>query len=111
MNIDLDFKKIGSRIQYYRLENNLTQAELAEIIGTNQKHLSRIEAGYHRSSFDTIIAITKALHISVELLIADHNDSNDEATLKLIMDDIRGMSAKQLDMLRDNIKTIKKFDK
>lgn len=110
MNTELDFKKIGNRIQFYRLEHKLTQAELAELIGTNQKHLSRIEAGYHRSNFDTIIAITKALHISVDTLIADYDDSTDESTLKMILDDIRGMSPKQLEMLRDNIKTIKKFE-
>lgn len=108
MNFDLDFKQIGNRIQFYRLQKKLTQSELAEIIGTNQKHLSRIEAGYHRSNFDTIIAITKALHIPVESLIADYDDSTDENTLKLIMEDIRGMSPKQLDMLRDSIKMIKK---
>lgn len=109
MNNDLDFKKIGSKIQFYRLKNKLTQAELAELIGTNQKHMSRIEAGYHKSGFDTIVAITKALHIPVDALIADFEDGTDESTLKLIMDDIRGMSAKQLEILRDNINTIKKI--
>ncbi len=111
MNNDLDFKKIGSRIQQYRLKNNLTQTELAELIGTNQKHLSRIEAGYHRSTLDTIVAISRSLHISVDSLIADFEDSTDESTLKLILDEIRGMSPRQLEMLRENIKTIKKFEK
>ena len=109
MNNFLDFKKIGSRIQDYRIKNNLTQTELADIIGTNQKHLSRIEGGYHRSSFDTIVAIARALHISVDALIADFNDSSDESTIKLIIDDIREMNPKQLEMLRENISTIKKF--
>ena len=41
MNIDLDFKIIGLRIQKRRTEMKMTQAELAERIDTNQKHLSR----------------------------------------------------------------------
>ena len=111
MKTDLDFKQIGNRIQLYRLQREMTQEELAEKIGTNQKHLSRIEAGYHRSSFDTIVAITKALEIPVDTLIADFKDSTDSGTLEIILDDIRGMNAKQLEMLRENIQTIKTLGK
>lgn len=111
MNYELDFQKIGTRIQSFRTARKLTQAELAELIDTNQKHLSRIESGYHRSSLDTIVAIARALNISVDSLIADYDDSTDESNLKLILDDIRGMSANQLNILRDNIQTIKKYGK
>ena len=111
MKNELDFKQIGARIQQYRIENKMTQAELAEATGTNQKHISRIEAGYHRSNFDTIVAISRALHISVDSLIADFNDSTDASNLELITQEIRGMSAKQLEMLRDNIQIIKKYEK
>ena len=111
MNYELDFEKIGKRIQSFRTERKLTQAELAELIDTNQKHLSRIESGYHRSSLDTIVAIARALNVSVDSLIADYDDSTDESNLKLILDDIRGMSTNQLNILRDNIQTIKKYGK
>jgi len=110
MKTELDFVEIGNRIQKYRLEKKLTQSELAEAAGTTQKHLSRIEAGYHRSSFDTVVAIAKALDISVDSLIANYSDSTDSSTLKLILDDIKGMSAKQLEMLQENIKIIKKYE-
>ena len=51
----------------------------------------------------------QTLHISVDILIADFNDSTDESTLKLLMDEIRGMDATQLNMLRDSIAMIKKY--
>ena len=110
MNIELDFKEIGLRIQQLRANKKMTQAELAEIIDTNQKHLSRIEGGYHRSSLDSIVAIAKALDVSVDYLIADFNNSSNPSTLQVILDDIRDMTPKQLEMLRENIKTIKKFN-
>lgn len=53
--------------------------------------------------------LNKSLNISVDALIADHSDSMDESNLQLIMNDIRGMSKNQLEVLKDNIKTIKKF--
>lgn len=108
MKQELDFIKIGNRIQHYRLQNNLTQAQLAELSGTNQKHISKIELGEIKFKLETAYAIVKALHISIDTLTADYDDSNDEATLKLILDDIRGMNPTQLEMLRENIATIKK---
>ena len=110
MNIELDFKEIGLRIQKLRAEKKMTQAELAEKIDTNQKHLSRIEGGYHRSSLDAIVAIAKALNVSVDYLIPDYNDSSNPSTLQVILDDIKDMTPKQLEMLQENIKTIKKFN-
>lgn len=110
MNIDLDFKIIGLRIQKRRSEKKMTQAELAERIDTNQKHLSRIEGGYHRCTLDLIVAIAKALDVSVDYLIADYEDSSHPSTLQVIIDEIKGMTPKQLEMLQDNIKTIKKFN-
>ena len=109
MITELDFKIIGSRIQTARLKKELTQEELAEMVDTNQKHISRIEAGWHRSNLDTIVAIAKALQVSVDYLIADFDDGSDESNLKLIMDDIRGMNATQLNKPRDSIAMIKKY--
>lgn len=110
MNIDLDFKVIGLRIQQRRCEKKMTQAELAELIDTNQKHLSRIEGGYHRCTLDLIVAIAKSLDVSVDYLIADFNDSLNPSTLQVIIDEIKGMTSQQLEMLLENIKTIKKFN-
>lgn len=110
MSNDLDFREIGIRIQKYRLEKGMTQEELAECIDSSQKYVSRIEGGYNRLSLDTTVAIAKALCISVDRLIADYDDSNDESTLQEILNDIRGMNSKQLELLRDNIKTLRKLD-
>ena len=110
MKNDLNFREIGNRIQKYRLEKGMTQEELAECIGSSQKYMSRIEIGNHRLSFDTAVAIARALQISVDSLVADYDDSNDESTLQEILNSIRGMNPKQLELLRDNIRTLRKLD-
>ena len=111
MNNNVDFREVGSRIQKCRLDNNMTQDELAERIGSSQKYISRIEAGNHKLSFETVVAITRALGISLDSLIADYDNSADESTLHEILNTIRGMSPKQLELLRDNITTLRKLDK
>lgn len=110
MNTPIDFRTIGIKIQKYRLDNNLTQNQLADLINSSQTYLSEIEAGKHRLFFDTVVAIAQALNISVDKLIADSEDSNNESTLQVILNDIRGMSPKQLELLQDNIHTLKKLD-
>ena len=110
MNIELDFKVIGERIQKCRTEKKMTQAELAEKIDTNQKHLSRIECGYHRSTLDAIVAIARALDVSVDYLITQNTQTKNPNTQQEKQNEIRGMTPKQLEMLQENIKTIKKFD-
>ncbi|MCI8404445.1 MAG: helix-turn-helix transcriptional regulator [Clostridia bacterium] len=110
MNNPIDFRIVGNRIQKYRLENKLTQDELADRINSSQTYLSEVEAGKHRLFFDTVVSITQALNISVDKLIADFDDSNNESNLQEILNEIRGMSAKQLELLRDNINTLKKLD-
>ena len=110
MKIELDFREIGNKIQEVRNQKRLTQEQLAEMVGTSQKHISRIEVGYHNVKLDTLVAIARALCVSVDALIADSNNSEDESTLKVIVDEIRGMKPKQLEMLRENIQTIKKYE-
>ena len=110
MNSELDFTEIGKRIQKYRVKNKLTQEKLGEMTGTDQKYISKIECGYHKSGLNTVAAIAKALGVSVDCLIADYTDGTDENNLGTILDEIRPMSPKQLEMLRDCIKMIKKYD-
>lgn len=110
MKDDLNYKDIGIRIQKFRIKAGLTQDQLGELIDSTQKYVSRLETGNHKPYFSTIAAIARALHISIDSLIADYDDSFDDSNLKLILDDIRGLSPKQLEMLRDNIATIKKFN-
>ncbi len=106
----LDYSKIGKKIQKYRIKNGLTQNTLAEMIGSDQKYISRIEYGYHNLGLNTIVAIAKALNVSVDCLVADYNDGTDENNLHMILNEIRGMNEKQLAMLRDHITIIKKYD-
>lgn len=110
MDGPVDFRIIGNKIQKYRLDNNLTQDELADLINSSQTYVSEVEAGKHRLFFDTVVAIAKALNISVDKLIADFEDSSNPSTLQEILNEIRGMSPKQLELLMDNINTLKKLD-
>lgn len=102
--------KIGERIRYYRTKANLSQEELAEHIGLTQKHISRIEGGYHNSYFVTILGIAKALNVPIDVFAEDLGDDPNSELINIIISEMKDMSYQQLRMLRDNLNVIKNYN-
>lgn len=64
------FKQLGARIAQLRKERgNLTQAQLAEMLGLTQQMVASYEIGRRRVPVSLLPAIADALTISVEELI------------------------------------------
>ncbi len=61
MNKDNNF---GKRLQQIRKSKGLTQEKLAELAGIHEKHISKLETGYYKPSFETLDKILKVLDIS-----------------------------------------------
>ncbi|MBP3360724.1 MAG: helix-turn-helix transcriptional regulator [Clostridia bacterium] len=101
--------KIGERIRYYRLKAGLTQEAVSEYVGITQKHLSRIESGYHNSHFITIAAIAKAINVPIDVFAEDLDENVNAALINTIVAEMSNMNDSQLQMLKDNIETIKKY--
>ena len=60
---------VGDRIKNYREAKNLTQAELAELVGCSANHISAIERGLYCTRIDTLIALSNALEVSTDILL------------------------------------------
>lgn len=95
--------KIGQRIQKYRSDRKLTQDQVAELAGISQKHLSRIEQGYHNPRFDMIIQIANALNIPTDALARDLSDNDVCVFFESIRPYIEKMNSKQLNYIKKNI--------
>lgn len=59
---DAILAEIGSRIARYRIDSQMTQAELAEQAGVSKRTVERVEAGAS-SQFSTIIRILRILDL------------------------------------------------
>ncbi len=70
-------------IQSYRLEKNLTQAELAEKSGLSLRTIQRIEAGVIPKGF-TLKAIAGVLGIEPEIITKNKEDDLDFSRVKII---------------------------
>jgi len=60
-------KQIGTLIHNARVARNLTQQALADLAGTGQKTVSKIESGYPGTRLDTIFGLLAALDLDLTL--------------------------------------------
>ncbi len=76
----MDTKKIlGKRIQYYRKIKEITQEQLAEIIGIDTISVSKIETGKNYPTAENLEKISLALNVELyELFVNDNIKTNEE---------------------------------
>ena len=62
-----------NRLKLARVENNLTQAELAEKVGVTRQTIGLIENGKYNPSLNLCIAIAKTLNKTLNDLFWENN--------------------------------------
>ncbi len=66
---DLKMELIGEKIKELRIQNNLTQTQLGELIGVKRAQISKLEHGNHSASVSTIMRVFQAMKANVKLRI------------------------------------------
>ena len=64
------FAKIADRVAERRLEKGLSQRELAELVGTTQSAIARLERGGRPPRIDTLLRIADALQCDLVVELA-----------------------------------------
>lgn len=73
---ELKMELIGEKIKQLRIQNNLTQTQLGELIGVKRAQISKLEHGNHSASVSTLMKVFKAMKAKVKLRI--ETDDNAE---------------------------------
>ena len=71
---DLKMELIGEKIKHLRIQNNLTQSQLGELIGVKRSQISKLEHGNHSASVSTIMKVFQAMKAKVKLRIETDDD-------------------------------------
>lgn len=66
------FIDLGARIASLRKEEDITQVELAEMLGVSQQTITAYESGRRRVPVSTLPTLAKLLGVSIEELIGGH---------------------------------------
>ena len=61
--------EVISQIIEARKENNMTQAELASLLGTQKSNISRLESGNYNPSLDFLVRIAHCLGKNIKIQI------------------------------------------
>lgn len=91
----------GKNLKYYRLKNNMSMKELADLVQITPMAISYYEKGERRPDMQTIKALAKALHVRVTDFLANR-DSN----LVFCHEEFRKnskMSVKQQEFVREEV--------
>lgn len=79
----------GARIRELRKSRGLSQEQLAEVIGIDQKHMSRIELGKSYPSLDRLARIAEALHVSLHNIFEFDHLEKEGVRVELIEEMLR----------------------
>ncbi|EJQ42373.1 hypothetical protein IEE_03938 [Bacillus cereus BAG5X1-1] len=102
----MDYKKLGSRIREERLKLNLTQEILAEDIDISVSYMGQIERGERNLSLDTLVKLAYRLSVTIDYLLLDSIQANNENSIKQFAGLIDGRSQKEIQMALDMIKVL-----
>lgn len=86
---------IAERIRLYRQQKELSQSELAERSGVNNKSLSRYELGTSIPPADALKSIADALGVSTDALLSDNITSIKDKELFKKFEVIQEMSLEE----------------
>ena len=107
MLLETDKKILGEKFKKYRKEKGLTQFQLAELVGLNEKQISRIEAGQNYPTYTTFAKLIEILEININNFSTNQEikiNKNQEELIKLI----KKSTDIELKIYADVVKSIKK---
>jgi transcriptional regulator with XRE-family HTH domain len=65
-------KEIGARLRALRLEQGISQVELAKLIGTHQTAVSQVEVGRRGVSLRQIVRLCRALKVTPDRILGEN---------------------------------------
>lgn len=83
---------IGRICQEYRLKNNLTQNQVAELTGLEPRHISQIERGLSKGSIDTLLKLCNAYKITPDIILYDLLDNETKNSISIYDEKFKKLS-------------------
>ena len=107
----MNYFEIGQRIRRIRKARNLSQEQLAELIGISTTHMSHIETANTKLSLQVFVKIAEALEVQTDALLYDNPKDSISNSIAEISEILEACNAKQARMITEIIKATKQtFD-
>ncbi len=80
---EVDYFALGFRVKQARESKNLTQDKLAEACGLTTSHIGHVERATRIPSVDTIFKIARSLNVSLDYLLFDSMETNENLFINI----------------------------
>jgi len=102
---DIDYSGIGKTIKKLRLQQNLTQEELADRCNISTSYLGYVERGSRSLSLVTAVKLANCLHVSLDTLILGGMESSGNffASIENV---VQGLEEKKRNQFMRHVKVI-----
>ena len=104
MQNEIDYAKIGNRIRIERENFDMTREKLSELLNLSPYFLGQLERGERKMSIGTLINISECLHISIDYLFFEQENTNDNTNVLHSL--INKCSEKEINVIEGIIKLI-----
>lgn len=89
----------GARVKELREKRGYNQEQLAELVGIESRHISRIETGKSFTTLENVVKIAKALHVSLDSLFKFQHKKESEVIISKINRYLEKADRKQLELI------------
>ena len=96
---------LGNTIRQARIDNGLSQEELAEKIGVTPTHIKHIESGHRQPSINVLYMLVKELNISLDNLFFKGIENEKINKINILLSNC---TEQQLKLIEEIITSIKK---
>ncbi len=107
MLLETDKALLGKKFRHYRKIKKMTQFELAEKVGLNEKQISRIESGLNYPTYVTFVKLIEILEIDINYFLKD-NDTEKYFSNNEIFSILKKSNESEIKIFTDTIKSLKK---
>jgi transcriptional regulator with XRE-family HTH domain len=97
--------KFGDNVKKIRVEKNISQQELADLVGIHSTHVSRYERNMAQPSIEIAKKMAEALNVTVDTLIYGATDEKAKNNLKDA--DLLNMFTKVQQLDKTDVTTVK----
>ena len=98
-NMESSKKYFGARIKEIREKRGLNQEQLAELVGMESRHISRIETGRSFTTLENIEKIALALNVELKLLFSFSHKKEKQELIKEINTYLASASNDKLELV------------
>lgn len=100
----MNYNQLGKRVREERQKLNLTQERLAEKVEVSDAYIGQIERGERSLSLETLIKIARNLGVTVDYLLQDTVEIDDEHFFQQMKQIMLARSTKEKQMVLDIVK-------